>query len=89
MYAYNYSLSTDFVKACKGIENVRKAMDLQQVLQMHLEGNFMYYDFINYFVSAVIGKMTYKKNHAALVSQSMPSKNQKKQDGFYYADISA
>lgn len=42
-------------------------MDMQQVLQMRSEGNFMYYDFINYFVSAVIGKMNYKKKSCSIV----------------------
>ena len=34
---------------------------------MRLEGNVMYYDFINYFVSAVIGKMNYKKKSCSIV----------------------
>src|SRR5687768_17268078 len=34
---------------------------------MHSKNNFMYYDFINYFVSAVIGKMDYKKNSCTMV----------------------
>ena len=42
-------------------------MDLQQVLQMRSEGNVMYYDFINFFVSAVIGKMNYKKKSCSFV----------------------
>ena len=55
------------MKACKGVENMRDNMDMQQVLQMCLEGNVMYYDFINYFVSAVIGKMNYKKKSCSIV----------------------
>ena len=42
-------------------------MDMQQVLQMRSESNVMYYDFINYFVSAVIGKMDYKKKSCTMV----------------------
>ena len=37
-------------------------MTLEQVLQMRSPNNFIYYDFINYFVSTVIGKMNYKRN---------------------------
>ena len=61
MTPITYTLPLDFVKACKGIENVREALNLQKIMQMHSENNFMYYDFISYFVSAVIGKMDYKK----------------------------
>ena len=55
------------MKACKGVENMRDAMDMQQVLQMRSEGNIMYYDFISYSVSAVIGKMNYKKKSCSIV----------------------
>ena len=29
---------------------------------MRSKGNFMYFDFVNYFISAVIGKTKYKRN---------------------------
>ena len=61
------SFSSDYIKACNGIDNARDGMNLQQVLKMRSENNFMYYDFINYFVSAVVGKMNYKKKSCNLV----------------------
>src|SRR5688572_2859087 len=60
-------ISSDFVKDCKGIENVRESFNLEQVLKMRSENNFMYFDFINYFVSAVIGKMDFKKKCCTMV----------------------
>src|SRR5687768_1934650 len=60
-------ISSDFVKDCKGIKNVRESFNLEQVLKMRSENSFMYYDFINYFVSAVIGKMDYKKKSCIMV----------------------
>src|SRR5690242_3921349 len=49
------------MKACKKIENVKEQMNLEQILQMRTKNNFVYYDFINYFIPPVIGKMEYKK----------------------------
>src|SRR5687768_18508640 len=60
-------ISSDFVKDCKGIKNVRESFNLEQVLKMCSEKNFMYFDFINYFVSTVIGKMDYKKKYCTMV----------------------
>ena len=37
-------------------------MILAQVLQMRSPNNFIYYGFIHYFVSAVVGKTDYKKS---------------------------
>ena len=45
-------------------------MNLEQILQMRLQNNFMYYDFINYFVSTVIGKMDYKRKSCIEVLSS-------------------
>ena len=67
MFADIFYFFADFVKACKGIENVREALDLQQVLQMRAKNNFIYYDFISYFVSAVIGRMDYRKKSCSML----------------------
>src|SRR5687768_6509232 len=51
--------SLDFLKACGGVENAKEKMSMEQVLQMGLPNNFIYFDFINHFVSAVVGKTKY------------------------------
>ena len=38
-------------------------------MQMCSKNNFMYYDFINYFISSVIGKMDYKKKCCSMYCQ--------------------
>ena len=54
------TVAIDFLKACGGVANVKERMNLAQVIQMHLPNNFIYFDFINYFVSAVAGKTKYR-----------------------------
>ena len=58
------------MKAYKGIKAVKKDVDLEQILHLRKENNLAYFDFIEYFVSAVIGKLRYKQNCCdALLSQ--------------------
>src|SRR5687768_2577224 len=54
--------SLDFLKACGGVENAKEKMSMEQVLQMRLPNNFIYFDFINHFVSTVVRKTKYKSD---------------------------
>ena len=57
------SFFLDFVKAHKGVINeLKKHVNLIKLLQLRQENNYAYFDFVEYFVSAVIGKTHYKQN---------------------------
>ena len=62
LFLHSNTFFLDFVKARKGVKAMKKHVDLQQILQMHKEDNLAYFDFVEYFVSAVIGKLRYKQN---------------------------
>ena len=51
---------TDYVKACNGISQV--TITVEQVLALRQDTTNVYFDFIEYFLSAVVGKKYYKKN---------------------------
>lgn len=54
---------SDYVEACGGITKVKGKISLEQILQMRSGSDkYIYFDFIEYFVSAVIGKKRYKAN---------------------------
>ena len=51
------------MKAHKGgIKELKKRFNLNKLLQLRQENNYAYFDFVEYFVSAVIGKTHYKQN---------------------------
>ena len=60
---FSHILYLDFVRAHKGgIRDVKKNVNLDQIMQMRQEENIPYFDFIEFFVSSVIGKSCYKQN---------------------------
>src|SRR5687768_10630303 len=62
--------SLDSLKACGGVENAKEMMSMEQVLQMRSPNNYIYFDFINHFVSAVVGKTKHKSDsHTRLLSK--------------------
>lgn len=58
----SHLLYTDFVKAHKGIKAVKKNVSLDHIMQMRQEASYAYIDFVEYFVSAVIGNLRFKQN---------------------------
>ena len=53
-------MTSDYVKFCEGLEKVD--MTIEKILQMRNGTNTCYVDFIEFFISAVIGKNKYKEN---------------------------
>ena len=55
-----FALNIGYLVACKGIKKM--TLNLEQVLLMRNDTSGMYFDFIEYFILAVVGKIYYKEN---------------------------
>ncbi len=60
---FPYFLYVDYVKAHTGeIKAVKKSINLDQIMEMQQAENYAYFNFVEYFVSSVIGKSCFKQN---------------------------
>ena len=55
-----FALNIGYLVACEGIKKM--TLNLEQVHLMRNDTSGMYFDFIEYFISAVVGKIYYKEN---------------------------
>jgi hypothetical protein len=55
-----FPITTDYLKACNGIKKM--TLTMSDILLLRQDNSGIYFDFIEYFVSAVVGKTFYKVN---------------------------